>query len=129
MSGPTIYLRNQCDLPPGMMLVQTRVHADWSSLEEMNGHELSHAILARGWHCAWLAGGFSRIRLGRTAASASQRALMSGLEALSSRFNAAEVESLNIATYRGFCVAKVTLHSRHIHKGVALPSLPKEKRR
>jgi hypothetical protein len=54
----------KCSLPQGM--VQTRVNADWSCVEQINGDELSRAILAHGWHCAWLAGGFSHIGLGES---------------------------------------------------------------
>jgi hypothetical protein len=39
------------------------------------------------------------------------------------RFNAAELESLYVAKYPGFRVAKVTLHTRHIQQKTGLDSL------
>ena len=64
----------------------------------------------------WLDGEFSRISAGRTAASASSKAIQSGLEAISARFNAAEINSLCVADYRGLYLARVTMRARHIQK-------------
>lgn len=129
MIAPSIYLRDGCILPPGMTLPQTRLNAAWSRVETVGSHELGIAMLARGWHCAWLGRAFSCVRVGRTVEAASASALQSGLDALPERFNAAEVEFLRTSTYGGLSVAKIVLRSCHLHKGDALHSVREEKRR
>ena len=116
MSAPTVYLRRQCVLPDGLLLQQRDVDADWNSVGKISGSDLSTLVQEHGWHCVWLDGGFSRIRFGRTAASASSKAIQSGLEAVSTRFNAAEVDSLCVADYSGVYIARVTMRTRHIQK-------------
>lgn len=116
MSAPTVYLRKQCLLPDGLLLQQSSVDTAWNSVKEISGSDLSALIQEHGWHCIWLAGGFSRISLGRTAESASTKAIQAGLEAISARFNAAEVDSLRVATYGGFYLARVTMRVRQIQK-------------
>ena len=82
----------------------------------MSGHEFDTRIRSHGWHCMWLAEGFSRSGLGRTEASATRRALGSALEAVSDFFNAAEMTSVRVIRYPGFRIAKVTLHARHVQE-------------
>jgi len=104
-----------------MSLELTNVDASWNSVE-LSGWDLSTGIESHGWHCMWLAGGLSRVSLGRTAESAAMKAVKTGLGALSTLFNAAEIDSLNVASYRGFSVAKVTIHPRHIQQSASLSS-------
>jgi hypothetical protein len=99
---------------------QNSVDAEWNSVTEISAAELSTQVRQRGWHSIWLVGGFSRICLGRTSESASSKAVRAGLEAISARFNAAEVDSLRVASYRGFYVARVTMRARHIQRDASL---------
>jgi hypothetical protein len=87
----------------------------WNSVE-MSGHDLTTRIEAYGWQCMRLTGGFSRVSLGRTAEAATAKVVKAALDALSTLFNAAEIDSLHIATYRGFSVARVTVHGHHIQR-------------
>lgn len=119
MSSPTVFLRKRCALPEGMSLELTNVDQAWNSVA-MSGWDLSNGIESHGWHCMWLATAFSRVSLGRTAETATTKVVKAGLDALSTSFNAAEIESLRVASYRGFSVARVTIHARHIQQGSSL---------
>jgi hypothetical protein len=89
---------------------------------DISGWELSARVRELGWHCVWLCGAFSRISVGMTAESASSKALRAGLDAVSTHFNAVEVDTIRVAKYRGFCVARVTIHSRQIQQDATLSS-------
>jgi hypothetical protein len=102
-----------------MSLELTNVDQAWNSVA-MSGWDLSNGIESHGWHCMWLATAFSRVSLGRTAETATTKVVKAGLDALSTSFNAAEIESLRVASYRGFSVARVTIHARHIQQGSSL---------
>lgn len=101
-------------LPDGLLLQQSNVDADWNSVMDISGLDLSTLVQQHGWHCIWLAGGFSRCSVGRTPEAASSKAIRTALEAISMRFNAAEIDSLRVASYRGFYLARVTMRTRHI---------------
>jgi hypothetical protein len=103
-----------------LLLKQKYIDAEWNSVTEVSAVELSTRVQQHGWQSIWLTGSFSRISLGRTSESASSKAVRSGLEAISARFNAAEVDSLHVVNYRGFYVARVTMRARHIQKDASL---------
>jgi hypothetical protein len=84
---------------------------------------LDRKIRGVGWHFFWLQDSSSRLGFGRTAETAIRRALTRALVHVEGRFNAAELESLHVAKYPGFRVAKVTLHTRHIQQKTGLDSL------
>lgn len=102
-----------------MSLHLTNVDTAWNSVE-MSGGDFSTTVQSHGWHCMWLATAFSRVSLGRTAETATAKVVKAGLDALSTSFNAAEIDSLRVATYRGFSVARVTVHARHIQRDAEL---------
>jgi hypothetical protein len=119
VSSPAIFLRKRCLTPEGMSLRLTTVDSVWDSVD-MSEREFTTAIESHGWHCMWLTGRFSRVSVGRTAETATSKVMKAGLDALSTSFNAAEVDLLRVATYRGFSVARVTIHARHVQREATL---------
>jgi hypothetical protein len=87
---------------------------------ELSGWGLSERLREHGWHCIRPTGEFSIVRLGRTAESASCGAIEAGLNALPNSFNAAEIDSLRVANYKGFHVARVALYALHIQRDAIL---------
>jgi hypothetical protein len=108
-----------------MGLVQERFCDKWAIVDDMAASSFDRKIRGAGWHFFWLQASSSRLGFGRTAKTAIHRALTVALKQVGGRFNAAELGSLHVATYPGFRVARITLHTRHIQHGTALDSVNK----
>jgi hypothetical protein len=115
-----MFLRTECTLPDGIDLVQERFCERWISVADTTAAALDVIIRNAGWHFMWLEGPYSRIGAGRTAESAIGKAVALALNQVNGRFNAAELDSINVRKYPGFLVAKVTLHARHIQQAASL---------
>ena len=68
----------------------------------------------------WLTLDSSGAGVGLTGTMALSRAMRSGLERLSSRFNTAELMNVTVRKYLGFHVVHVKLASRHIQECASL---------
>lgn len=90
------------------------------SIEDATSTVLDEKIRAAGWHFIWLADPCSCSGVGKMATSAIDKAIDGALKRIQGRFNAAELDSINISKYPGFQVARVTLHARHIQQQVSL---------
>ena len=115
-----MFLRTACTLPDGIDLVQEQFCEKWLSVADTTAAALDVFIRNAGWHFMWLEGPYSRLSAGRTAESAIAKAMMLALNQVKERFNAAELDSINVRKYPGFLVAKVTLHARHIQQAATL---------
>jgi len=62
----------------------------------------------------------SRFAAGRTAESAIGKAITFALNQVNGRFNAAELNSIDVREFPGFQIAKVTLHARQIQQAASL---------
>jgi hypothetical protein len=62
----------------------------------------------------------SRVGIGRTAESATSKALALALKQTEGRFNAAELGLIKVTRYLGFHVARATLHTRQIQQHASL---------
>ena len=75
-----------------------------------------------GWHFMWFQDAYFRFAAGGTAESAISKAINLALRQVKGRFNAAELDSINVREYPGFQVAEVTLYARQIQQaGLAWP--------
>jgi hypothetical protein len=115
-----MFLRVGCLLPAGLSLKQRPFSEAWMSVEDLMSAILDRRVRAKGWHFMWLEGSCSRSGMGRTEQSAVGRAMTLALNQIKSRFNAAEVDSIRVSKYLGFCVAKITLFSRQIQEQTSL---------
>jgi hypothetical protein len=115
-----MFLRAGCILPPGMELIQTRFDQKWMLIENATAATLDARIRNAGWHFMFLQTAHSRHGIGRTAESATSKAMALALEQTDGRFNAAELGLVKVTKYLVFHVARATLHTRQIQQGASL---------
>jgi hypothetical protein len=120
MKLSAMFLRTGCILPDGMGLVQTRFGENWMSVENATAATLDGRIRNAGWHFMCLQTAHSRVGIGRTAESATSKAMVLALKQTEGRFNAAELGLVKVTRYPGFYVARATLHTRQIQQHASL---------
>jgi hypothetical protein len=118
-----VFLRTGSTLPVGMAVPQEPFGRRWALVQGMAADALDREIRAAGWHFMWLQDSASRRGLGLTEGGAIRSAVAHALSQMRERFNAAEIESLHVAHYLGFRVAKVELQARHIQRSASLDSV------
>ncbi len=118
-----MFLRTGCVLPDGLDLIQAPFSKSWMSVEDTRSGALDVKVRNAGWHFVWLEDACSHFGVGRTAASAVDKAITHALNGIKGRFNAAELDSLSVSKYPGFQVAKITLHARHIQQQTTLSQM------
>jgi hypothetical protein len=89
-------------------------------VEEIPALVFDTMIRQAGWHFMWLQEPCSRRGLGVTEEAAIRRALSRALKGVAKRFNAAELDSVQITQYPGFQIAKVTVHTLQIQEHSSL---------
>ena len=90
MKLSVMFLRTGSVLPDGMELTQTRFDEEWRSVENATAATLDSRIRNAGWHFMCLQTAHSRVGIGRTAESATSKAMARALKQTEGRFNAAE---------------------------------------
>jgi hypothetical protein len=116
----SVFLRKGCVLPGRLDPLREPFGENWMLVEEITASILDTMIRQAGWHSMWMPGACSRRGFGLTRESATDRALMRGLNAVPRQFNAAELDFTHVAQYPGFCVAIVTLHPREVKESTSL---------
>jgi hypothetical protein len=116
----TIFLRNGCILPSQFALRQEPFSRGWAEAIGTVATELDERIRIAGWHFMWLADSYSSQALGRTAETATHRALARVLPSVRGRFNAAELDSVHVTSLAGFHIARVTVNARQIQSQASL---------
>jgi hypothetical protein len=120
MKLSAMFLRTDCILPEGMELTQRRFGEKWMSVENATSATLDVRIRNAGWHFMCLQTAYSRRGIGRTAESATTKAMTLALKQTEGRFNAAELGLVKITRYPGFHIARATLHTRQIQQHASL---------
>jgi hypothetical protein len=115
-----MFLRTSCVLPDGMNLIQTRFDEKWMWVENVTASTLDAQVRRAGWHFMFLQTMHSRVGIGRTAESATSKAVAQALKQTEGRFNAAELGLVKVTRYPGFHVARATLHTRQIQQSASL---------
>jgi hypothetical protein len=115
-----MFLRTDCILPEGMGLVQRRFGEKWMSVDNVTSATLDARVRNAGWHFMYLQIAHSHIGIGRTAESATSKAMALALKQTDGRFNAAELGLVKVTRYPGFHVARATLHTRQIQQHASL---------
>ncbi len=123
MKLPSMFLRNGCLLPDGLRLEQARFNKAWMSADDISSSGLDVVVRSAGWHFMWIEEAFSRFGCGRTEELAADRAITRALRHVSSKFNAAEADSVKFSTFPGFRIAKATVHSRRIQQDCTLSAV------
>lgn len=120
MQLSAIFLRAGCILPVGMELIQTRFDEKWMLVENATAATPDARVRNAGWHFMFLQTAHSRVGIGRTAESATSKAIALALKQTEKRFNAAELSAIKVTRYPGFHIAKATLHIRQIQQSASL---------
>jgi hypothetical protein len=122
ISELTMLLRGRVEVPGDLSLVTEEFQEGWSFVQSGDTHWLDKEIRLRGWHFMWIGEGSRRGGVGQTSQEAIASALKLALRRVSERFNAAEVESIEVKKYPWFVVAKVKVYPYQIQESGVLSS-------
>lgn len=123
MNPHSVFLRSGCILPDRLDPCLQPISNEWSVVEEIPALVFDTMIRQTGWHFMWLQGRSSRLGFGLTQESAIRRALTRALNGVSKRFNAAELDCIEITQYPGFQTANVTVQTIHIQQKASLENI------
>jgi hypothetical protein len=110
----TMLLRRRIELPDNLELVTEEFQEGWSFVQSGDTHWLDKEVRARGWHFMWIGEGSRRGGVGQTSQEAIAGALKLALRRVSERFNAAQIESIEVKKYPWFVLAKVKVYPYQI---------------
>ena len=126
MNLHSVFLRHNCALPDSIDIRRHAFGNRWSQVEGLSSPDLDGMIRHAGWHYIWLTGGNSCRNWARTSEVAIDKALNRALTAVPHGCNAAEIDSIKMATFAGFWLANVTLQGRRIQQSTFLEAETKQ---
>ena len=112
----SVFLRNACVLPNRLDPLREPVGSDWSRVEDLPALVFNTMIRQAGWRFTWIPDSCVRSGIGTSRDSAISYALTRALKGIARRFNAAELDSVQLAQYFGLHIATVTLQPRQIQE-------------
>jgi hypothetical protein len=115
-----VLLRERVELPDGMKLSTDEFHEGWNIVRSGDAPRLKEKIQARGWNFIKVADGSLRSGVGDTSQEAIAGALKIALRHVSSHFNAAEVERIELTQYPWFYLARVRVYPYRIQQDAEL---------
>jgi hypothetical protein len=115
-----MFLREGCVLPDRFDLRRERFCEDWELVEDILAADLDGKIRLAGWHFMWLQECCSHRCIGLTEGGSINRAVIHALGSLAKRFNAAELDSVEILKFSGFRIAKVMVQACQIQRLTSL---------
>lgn len=118
----TVFIREKCFLPDRLDLCKEPFCKGWAVAIGILASELDATIRNAGWHFMWMTDSHSSRGLGTSPETAIHRALVSALNQVNGRFDAAELGSFQVINLLGLRMAKVTLLTRQIQKHASLDS-------
>jgi hypothetical protein len=116
----TVLLRERVALPDHFKLVTEEFREGWYFVRSGDAHWLDKKIRRCGWHFIRIAEGSIRSGVGQTSQEAIAGALKLALRCLNKRFNAAEVEHIELKMYPWFFLARVTVYPYQIQQSAVL---------
>jgi hypothetical protein len=116
----TMLLREGAELPDGLKLVTEEFREGWNLLRSGDVHYLDKKIRRRRWHLLRIDEESLRSGVGRKSQEAIAGALKLALRRIDVRFNAAEVEYIEVKRYPWFFIAKVRVHPYQIQQSAVL---------
>lgn len=117
----SVFLRKECILPDSVELRQESISDNWAIVGKLTATAFDRMIRQAGWRFMCLQNPYSRTGVGQTREEAIHQALNRALKGLTIRFNAAELELIQVSRFPLFHVATVTLQPRHIQQECTLP--------
>jgi hypothetical protein len=112
-------VRAQTELPGGLNLATEEFREGWNFVRTVNAQRLEKKILTRGWNFIRIADESLRSGVGDTSQEAIASALKLALRRIGARFNAAEVEHIELTQYPWFFLARVRVFPYCIQQGAA----------
>jgi hypothetical protein len=122
----SVFLREECVLPKRLDPLREPIADGWMRVEEIPAPVFDTMIRQAGWHFMWIQCPSTRRGFGTTPEGATRRALDGALRGVSQRFNAAELDSFQLAKYPGFYIANVRLQARQIQEHTSLDNVDEE---
>ena len=98
-------------------------------VQEIAAPIFDSVIRQSGWHFMWINGASARRGFGTTQENATSRALVHALHGVRQRFNAAELDSVQVTKYPGFYIANVAVQPRQIQHHTSLDAPDESPRR
>jgi hypothetical protein len=116
----SVFLRKGCVLPNRLDPDREPVGDCWTRLEDLDAPVFDTMVRQAGWHFMWIEDSCARRGFGNSRESATASALTHALGGIARRFNAAELDSVQVASYLGFHMATVTLQPRQVQQQTSL---------
>jgi hypothetical protein len=121
----SIFLRNGCVLPNRLDPLRAPIGSDWARVEDLPAHVFNTMIRQAGWRFMWIPDSCARRGFGSSRTGATANALSRALKGIARRFNAAELNSVQVAVYLGLYVATVSLQPRQVQEQIS-PDCPSD---
>lgn len=112
----SVFLRNGCVLPNRLDPLREPIGGDWCRIEDLSARIFNTIIRQAGWRFTWIPDSCIRRGVAISRDRATSNALTRALKGIARHFNAAELDSVQVALYLGFYVATVTLQPRLIQQ-------------
>jgi hypothetical protein len=116
-----ILLRARTELPCGLKLATDEFREGWEFVRTFDARRLEKQIVLRGWNFIRIAEESLRSGVGETSQEAIASALKLALRHVSTHFNAAEVDYIELTQYPWFFLARVRVYPFRIQQGAVLP--------
>ncbi len=116
----TMLLREGAELPDGLKLVTEEFREGWNLVRSGDAHCLYRKVRRRRWHLLRIEEGSLRSGVGKESQEAIACALNLALRRVGARFNAAEVEHIELKQYPWFFIAKVRVYPYQIQQSAVL---------
>ena len=113
-------MRSTCTLLRDVGVFEELFAGSWAHVEQVDSRVFDAMIRQAKWHFMWVHGSYSQRGFGRTEEIAIGRALERALRSVSTRFNVAEFDSLQISRFPGFYIANVKMNARQILQNTGL---------
>jgi hypothetical protein len=120
MNLHSVFIRAGSVLPSSLNPIQKQFVRNWMLVEDIPALAFDSMIRKAGWHFLWQQESCSRRGFGTTEEVAIRRALAGALRGISKRYNAAEIDSVQITNYPGFHVVNVTLQTLQIQQHASM---------
>ena len=101
----SVFLRKSCVLPNSVELRRKSISDHWAIVGELAATAFDRMVRQEGWHFVYRQGSYSRKGVGQTREEAIHQALNRALKGLTVRFNAAELELIQVSRFPLFQVA------------------------
>jgi hypothetical protein len=121
ISELNMLLRAQAELPVGLKVTTDEFREGWKFVRTTNAKRLEKKIQTHGWNFIRIADGSLRSGIGETSQQAISGALKLALRRVNERFNAVEVEHIEITRYPWFFLARVRVYPYLLQQGAEIP--------